>query len=248
MRYGMNKKIIINVIVSVMLVAFAGICISNFNFKDNSQAKAAVSGVSANKTVTSSAVSAAAVAEKNSLAHAAYKTKLVDLNTKWNKYYASYESDGSNYFKIYDINGDGIDECIVERYDSYNNSEKLCGSTDVAIYTYYNGAIKKLVYSTTCGGTWGGIYFYKNCKYINMYARAIDEYDCSLNKIKNGKLVEYKDFHCLYSSETDKYVYEINDKVVTEKVYNKKYDKLTAKQKMLKFYKISSSNLSKHIK
>ena len=118
----------------------------------------------------------------------AYEKQLKTLDQKWKKYYANW--DGGNYFCYYDINRDGVEECLVYRsFRKEGNTIACTGGTDVAVYTYYQGKVKQLVYSTPIGGNWGAIRFYKDSKYIERFERVGWAYNANrFQAIKNGKL------------------------------------------------------------
>lgn len=166
------------------------------------------------------------LAYDNNKIHSAYAIKLKNLNKKLDNFYSyeiynSKKMAGYNYFTYYDINNDGIDECIICHTFNKKTSIISNGGTDVIIYTYCKGKIKKLVYSTTGGGTWGGIFFYKNCKYIIFYDRAGSSYNKSTyKKIKNGKLTDVAECTFSIDMDTGEMIYTINGKAADEKNYN----------------------------
>lgn len=185
----------------------------------------------------------------NTKVHKAYSSKLKQIDKKWKK--ESLTGEGATYFAYYDINGDGIDECFVDfnGFNTEDNSVVSLGGTDVAVYTFYNGKVRKLVYSYTggMGGTWGGIYFYKKSKYITYHDRAgWSDSVYTFKTIKKGKLVKMGtcEYHTVMENEKKNTTYKVNGKEVSEKKYNAYYKKMNGK-KGLKMYKVTDSNLKK---
>lgn len=187
-------------------------------------------------------------ASKNKKAHILYEKKIKSINKKWNKFFSEWGEAGVNYFAYYDINGDGIDECLINHvgYDERKNAMTLSGGTDVAIYTYYKGKVRKIIYSCTGGGNWGGICFYKNCKYIIWIDRRGGDYTYhTFYKISNGKLTKTGKSCCFETNyNTRKTVYKVNGKVVSNKKYTKMRNRMTGK-KGIKMYRVNSKNLKK---
>lgn len=189
----------------------------------------------------------------NKKAHIAYEKKILSINKKWKKLFSEWGVNGTDYFTYYDLNKDGIDECLIQYvgYDVKDNTMKCCGGTDVAIYTYYKGKVKKIIYSCTGGGTWGGIYFYKDCPYIDQYVRSGgDEGYHSFSKIVNGALKNSKDcsfvldYNSYYNTGKKIYTYTINKKKVSKKKYTNTVEKMTG-TKGLTMYKVTADNLKK---
>lgn len=183
----------------------------------------------------------------NKKAHIAYEKKILSINKKWKKLFSEWGVTGTNYFTYYDLNKDGIDECFIQRvgYDVKDNTKECSGGTDVAIYTYYKGKVKKIIYSCTGGGTWGGIYFYKNCPYIDQYGRnGADEGYHSFSKIVNGLLKHSKNCSFVLDHDSYLYTYTIDGKKVSEKKYTNTVKKMTG-TKGLTMYKITANNLKK---
>ena len=157
--------------------------------------------------------------------HIQYEKKINSINKKWKKICLEYGDTGKNYFSYYDINGDGVDECIIQHTSIGNhkndNSILSNGGTDFAIYTYYKGKIKQIVYSFTGGGTWGGVYVSKNSKYIDWVNRDGSEHIYHMfYKICNGKLTKTGK-SCSYECDfiTGNKTYKVNGKVSNEKKY-----------------------------
>lgn len=184
---------------------------------------------------------------KNKKAHILYEKKIKSINKKWNKMASEHLEKKGNYFAYYDINGDGVDECLMyhDAYGEPKNSKIVSGGRDVAIYTYYKGKIKKIIYSYNLGSM-EGIYFYKNCKYIEhgICLNADSDYQ-TFYKISNGKLTKTgKSCGYRLDYETGKAVYTVNDKVVSKKKYTKMQNRMTGK-KGIKMYRVNSKNLKK---
>lgn len=185
--------------------------------------------------------------------HKAYEKKIKKIDKEWKKKYKGWYANGANYFAYHDLNKDGIDECFVVYSGSDKGSMTSNGGTEVAIYTYYNGKVRKLVYSRTGGGgNWGGIYFYKNRKYIDFHERGGWTFDADTYKaIKKGKLVSVGKSEAELDNEkyneTGEQIwnYKINGKKVSKKKYEA-YQKTKASKKELKMYKITNSNLKKY--
>lgn len=177
--------------------------------------------------------------------HIAYEKVISSLKSKVDK--LEYVR-GDMHFAYYDINNDGTDELFIQYVEATGNSQILYGGTDVIIYTYKNGKAKKLLESLTGGGTWGGYYFSKNSKYISMYSRGgWSEGEFVFKKLSGGKLV--KAGVANYSAKnfdnpSAGFIYKVNGKKVSEKVYNK-YVKKMQGTKGLRMYKATNANLKK---
>lgn len=177
--------------------------------------------------------------------HMTYEKLICSLKSRVNK--LEYVR-GDMYFAYYDINKDGTDELFVQYVEADDDSQILQGGTDVIIYTYTNGKTKKLLESLTGGGTWGGYYFSKNSKYISMYSRGgWSEGEFVFKKLSGGKLV--KAGEAGYSAKNHDapsagFIYKVNGKKVSEKVYNKYLEKMQG-TKGLRMYKTTKANLKK---
>ena len=195
-------------------------------------------------------VSCAKVNKKS--VHKAYEKELKKVDKKWNKFFKGSAGNGAKYFTYYDLNKDGIEECFVVWSWGTEDSIVSCGGTDVAIYTYYKGKVKKLVHSLTGGGTWGAIKFYKNRKYIDFYEKGGWTYAADVFKtLKKGKLASIgKSEKTLDSNQYNKtgkqvWSYKINGKDVSQKKYEA-YQKNKVSEKGLKMYKLTNANLKKY--
>lgn len=185
----------------------------------------------------------AEAADKNEKIHEAYEKKIAKVEKELDSaFYEGWDKDNSKYFAYYDINKDGVDECIITAQYGTEDKTSLLTATDIAIYTYDKGKVKQLVHSITGGGTWGYFVVRKNSKYITEYARAGLEYDSyRFRAIEKGKLVTKAT--CIHD-ESSRKKYTVNKKEVTKKKFNQ-----TAKKnigtKSITVYKITSENLKK---
>lgn len=190
--------------------------------------------------------------------HKAYEKSIQKANKKWQKFFSGMSSypRGFSYFTYYDLNKDGIDECfmIFER-DLNEKSLVSSGGTDVAVFTYYKGKVRKLVYNmTTVGGTGGGIFFDKKSGYIDYYDRSgwTDNSD-TFKVIQKGKLVEkgtseyHVDMDTFNSTGKTVAEYKVNGKTVSKKKYDTYRRKLLGKElgRGLTLYRVTNSNLRK---
>lgn len=188
-------------------------------------------------------------ASYNGKIYAAYRAKLCSINKKWNKIYSDWNVDGVSYFTYHDFNNDGIKELIIVRknYGANKNTTKINCATDIAIYTYYNGKVKSLVYSVTGGGTWGGYYVHQDSPYIISYGRggAVQE-DYDYYKISSGKKKKVASASCIpvdYNNIEKGIIYKVQGERVKEKQYNSYVAKMGGK-KSLKAYKITTKNIA----
>lgn len=189
--------------------------------------------------------------KKNRKAHLAYEKQI--LKTK-KEIYNPYIP----YFAYEDINGDGVDECIVlgDACGEGEDKKKIDVSSNViAIYTYYKGKIKKVLYYTASGNSeWGGIN--KKQKYIcHYYHTSYNEYTFYKIKIKNGKAKKVATYKSkpLYNKnggpKCDKNGEQICKYIVNGKnVSKKKFEKIKASvlnTSKITMYKVTKRNMEK---
>lgn len=188
--------------------------------------------------------------------HKAYEKSIQKADKKWKKFTDGWRLDsrGFSFFTYYDLNKDGIDECFMIFGGSNEKSLVASGGTDVAVFTYYKGKVRKLVYNMTGGGTWGGIYFDKKSGYIDYYDRRgwSDNYD-TFKVIRKGKLVEkgtseyHVDMDTFNATGERVAEYKVNGKTVSKKKYDTYRRKRLGKEwgRGLTMYRVTNSNLKK---
>ncbi len=174
----------------------------------------------------------------------AYEKQLKTLDKKWKKQYANWG--GGNYFCYYDVNKDGVEECLAFRSFYGNDNTITCtGGTDVAIYTYYGGKVKQLAYSAPGGGNWGYIGFRKDSKYITFFNRGgIESRSYQFKAIKKGKLATVGTCEQKVNMTTYKTTYKVRKKAATQKSYESFIKKMEG-TKGVTMYKITTKNLQK---
>ena len=119
-----------------------------------------------------------------------------------------YTNDLNYYF--HDFNKDGIPEMIVASLGGARGA--------FYVYTYYNG---KVIMAHKKGTFFNDIFYIKNKKYLVGYWGGASYAGFTLYKIKKGKLHEV----ATYANENPG-VYTKNDKKISEKQYNKAFNKL----------------------
>lgn len=156
-------------------------------------------------------------------------------------------SDGNVYFGFYDINHDGIDECLIvgKNYSQGENTFKTSGGTDCAVYTLYKGKIRKVVYSLTGGGTWGGVYFSKSKKtdIVNIGRFGTEYMHHTFQKLRKGKLITIGTAQKELSDNGNKFIYKVNGKKTTEKKYQSYCSKMFWNAGGVKLKKVTNKNL-----
>ena len=189
-------------------------------------------------------------AKRNKKAHLAYEKYISKAKKEINEY-------STPYFAYDDINGDGIDECIVlGDYGKGKNKKKigLC-SNMMAVYTYYKGKVRELLKYGMENGTFCG---YINKKQKCMYGYwNISSDECSFYKIqiKNGKAKEgatYQTEPLFNKNGSPKYdknglrvcKYTVNGKKVSKKQF-KKREKSALSYSKITMYKVTKKNIKK---
>lgn len=182
-------------------------------------------------------------AKKNRKAHLAYERQIQKTKKEIEEPYISY-------FAYEDINGDGIDECIIlgDCMEDGKNKKKInLNSNMMAIYTYYNGKVNRIL-DALCGG-----YVYKGC--INIKQKCIyrhsvisyNEYSFQKIKIKNGKAKKVATYEskALYNKNGEQICkYIVNGKNVSKK----KFEKIKASvlnTSKITMYKVTKKNMEK---
>jgi hypothetical protein len=144
---------------------------------------------------------------KNSTAHAAYKKAVKNgkLGIRNDAKYA-----------FYDINGDGVDELVVDNEDYLWIDKRI----EYTVYTFYKGKIKKLLTTEAWLYVWK-----KTGTILNQGGHGGVGFD-KYYKIKKGKAVKvaqkysYRDY-----ADGESYIwthkYKVNNKSVKAPVYNK---------------------------
>lgn len=181
--------------------------------------------------------------------HKKYAAKVRAYNKKFCSITDGFKS--QLYFRFYDLNHDGVNECVIQGVMYSHNTKSImgCGGTDVAVYTYYKGKIKKVAYSLTGGGTWGGIYFLKNKKAdISIYGRAGADYiTYNFKKLKKGKLVNVGSADKGIGDDGISPVYKINGTQTSMAGYEDYVKKMSGGFKEIKLYQVTEKNLKKYI-
>lgn len=194
-------------------------------------------------------------AKKNRKAHLAYEKQL----QKTKKEIAELiPYPDSVYFAYSDINGDGIDECIIlgEYIQDGKNKMKIdLGSNMMAVYTYYNGKVNNVLYAL-CGGN--GMSGFVNLKQKCLYGfchTSSAEYSFSKIKLKNGKAKAVATYESipLYNKnggpKCDKNGMQICKYTVNgKKISKKKFEKIAntaLSTNAITMYKVTKKNMKK---
>lgn len=170
-----------------------------------------------------------------------YSSKIKMYKNKYNF------SDSNVYFGFYDINHDGVDECLIvgQSYSMGENTFKSTGGPDCAVYTWYKGKIKKVVYSLTGGGTWGGVYFSKGKKsdIVNIDRVGNEYIHYTFKKLTKGKLKVVGEALKESIGSGNSTIYKINKKKTTETKFETYCSKMLGNNKGVKLKKVTDQNL-----
>ena len=207
---------------------------------DKQQSKAVVQAKSKKKN-----------AKKNRKAHLAYEKQLQKTKKEiWEPYIS--------YFAYDDINGDGIDECIILgdcMGDGKNKKKIALCSNMMAVYTYYNGKVKNVLYAI-CGGNAYTGYVNKKQKCLYGYGHtSYNEFGFSKIKIKNGKAKTVATYASkpLYNKnggpKCDKNgeqicKYTVNGKKISKKKFEK-IENSALSTNAITMYKVTKKNMKK---
>lgn len=157
-----------------------------------------------------------------------HESELMDEYPEWKKECATY-------YKMVDIDGNGILELVLNFRFIPNDGTKVTtanGSTYGDCFALCtldnNGKVKKviswddMVFFPFCND--GACRLYKNSRYFESYPPT-SAAEVGYSYYKNGKFTSH---HSLYTNEyKNKTIYEYDGKKVSKKVYQKKYKKFT---------------------
>lgn len=185
-----------------------------------------------------------------------------DTNQKAHKAYAEMikslpkeQLDNScfKYFTLYDLNGDGIDECIVNyifpykegtTFSNAKNSYKRTVSNTVLLYTYYAGEVKKLYENFGYDGNSGWPNINKKTGQVTMHWH--------MSAFENGGVVyaiekgAFKKMHEFTINDEQK-EYLFDGKKMKQSTLMKKVEKMGVYNNItFKFYKGSEKNIKKY--
>ncbi len=185
--------------------------------------------------------------DTNKKAHKAYAETINQLdNVICEGYYFKY-------FTLFDLNNDGIDECIVNyicgrgeenTFSKMKNSYKNPASNTILFYTYYNGKVKKLYELFYYDGNGGALFINKKKGTVTDYwhASAFEEGGTTYS-VKNGKFKQIHSYQ--YNENIDEY--KSDGKNVSKDTLHKKMKKLGVYESTtFQFYKGTKKNVSKY--